>query len=216
MTTVLVVDDSPVVRMGLRMILEAEADLDVVAEASSGADALEEAGRHNPDVVLMDVRISGMDGLTTMGHLLARWPDVRVLVLTTDDTEDNVYEALRAGARGFVIKDSPSEQVVQAVRTVAAGNAHFSPTVARKLLDHVSATLPRPEDSSRIRGLAERDTRLLRLIARGYRNAEIATELNLTASTVKTYVSRLLSAIGARDRVHAVLIAHRAGLAGLR
>lgn len=208
---VLICDDAPIVRMGLRMLVDAEPDLTVVGEAGNGAEAVSAAEKLDPDVILLDIHMPTMDGIEATRRILAASGTTQVLVLTTYDIDEYVYEALRAGARGFLVKDAPPERVVEAIRVVAAGDALLSPSVTRRLLDTVAATLPR-NDSSPLTELSTQDARLLRLISQGRTNAEIADELNLTAATVKTYVSRLLTRIGARDRTHAVVLAYEHGL----
>lgn len=208
---VLICDDAPIVRMGLRMLVDAEPDLTVVGEAGNGAEAVSAAEKLDPDVILLDIHMPTMDGIEATRRILAASGTTQVLVLTTYDIDEYVYEALRAGARGFLVKDAPPERVVEAIRVVAAGDALLSPSVTRRLLDTVAATLPR-NDSSPLTELSTQDARLLRLISQGRTNAEIADELNLTAATVKTYVSRLLTRISARDRTHAVVLAYEHGL----
>lgn len=208
---VLICDDAPIVRMGLRMLVDAEPDLTVVGEAGNGAEAVSAAEKLDPDVILLDIHMPTMDGIEATRRILAVRGATQVLVLTTYDIDEYVYEALRAGARGFLVKDAPPERVIEAIRVVAAGDALLSPSVTRRLLDTVAATLPR-NDSSPFAELSTQDARLLRLISRGRTNAEIADELNLTAATVKTYVSRLLTRISARDRTHAVVLAYEHGL----
>jgi DNA-binding NarL/FixJ family response regulator len=200
--TVLICDDAPIVRMGLRMIVESEPDMTVVGEAGNGAQAILQAHDHRPDVVLLDIEMPGTNGIEA-----ARRIESRTLILTTYDHDENVHAALRAGASGFLVKDAPPEQVIEAIRSVACGQAALSPTVTRRLLDTVG--IP----STSLPGLSEQDTRLLRLIAKGHTNTEIATSLDLTHATVKTYVSRLFTKIGARDRTHAVVLAYESGLA---
>lgn len=208
---VLICDDAPIVRMGLRMLVDAEPDLTVVGEAGNGAEAVSAAEKLDPDVILLDIHMPTMDGIEATRRILAASGTTQVLVLTTYDIDEYVYEALRAGARGFLVKDAPPERVIEAIRVVAAGDALLSPSVTRRLLDTVAATLPR-NYSSPFAELSTQDARLLRLISRGRTNAEIADELNLTAATVKTYVSRLLTRISARDRTHAVVLAYEHGL----
>ncbi len=208
---VLICDDAPIVRMGLRMLVDAEPDLTVVGEAGNGAEAVSAAEALDPDVILLDIHMPTMDGIEATRRILAAGGATRVLVLTTYDIDEYVYEALRAGASGFLVKDAPPERVVEAIRVIAAGDALLSPSVTRRLLDTVAATLPR-NGSSPLAALSTQDAKLLRLISRGRTNAEIADELNLTAATVKTYVSRLLTRISARDRTHAVVLAYEHGL----
>jgi DNA-binding NarL/FixJ family response regulator len=207
MITVLICDDAPIVRMGLRMVLETEPDLTVVGEAADGEEAVEAALRSSPDVVLLDIQMPNVNGIEAAQRILAEPTKTRVLVLTTYDHDDNVYAALRAGASGFLVKDAPPEQVVEAIRAVAAGEAQLSPSVTRRLLDTIG--LP---GSAKLPELSEQDTQLLTLVARGRTNAEIARKLDLAQGTVKTYMSRLFARIGARDRTHAVVLAYESGL----
>jgi DNA-binding NarL/FixJ family response regulator len=208
---VLICDDAEIVRMGLRMLVDAEPDLTVVGEAGDGAEAVSATEELGPDVILLDIHMPTMDGIEATRRILATGGATRVLVLTTYDIDDYVYEALRAGASGFLVKDSPPERVTEAIRAVAAGDALLSPSVTRRLLDTVAATLPR-NDRSPLAQLSTQDAKLLRLIARGRTNTEIADEMGLTTATVKTYVSRLLTRISARDRTHAVVLAYEHGL----
>lgn len=208
---VLICDDAPIVRMGLRMLVDTESDLTVVGEAGDGVEAVSATEKLGPDVILLDIQMPVMNGIEATRRILSSGGPTRVLVLTTYDIDDYVYEALRAGASGFLVKDAPAERVTEAIRTVAAGDAMLSPSVTRRLLETVAAGLPR-NDFSPLAGLSTPDTKLLRLIARGHTNTEIAGELNLTTATVKTYVSRLFTKIGARDRTHAVVLAYEHGL----
>lgn len=208
MITVLICDDAPIVRMGLRMAVESEPDLTVVGEAADGAEAVAATKQLRPDVVLLDIRMPRMDGIEAARQILAEDTATRVLMLTTYDHDDNVYAALRAGASGFLVKDAPPEHVIEAIRSIDAGDAVLSPSVTRRLLDSVA--LP---GGVKLPDLSEQDTRLLRLIAKGRTNTEIATDLDLTPATVKTYVSRLFTKINARDRTHAVVLAYESGLA---
>lgn len=175
------------------------------------AAAVAETEKLAPDVILLDIHMPTMDGIEATRRILASGDTTRVLVLTTYDFDDYVYELLRAGASGFLIKDSPPERVVEAIRAVAAGDAVLSPSVTRRLLDTVAATPP-PRTATPLAQLSTQDSKLLRLMSRGRTNAEIADDLNLTPATVKTYVSRLLTKINARDRTHAVVLAYEHGL----
>lgn len=212
MTRVLVVDDQALVRTGFRMILDAEPDLDVVGEAADGLEAVHVAEAARPDVVLMDIRMPNLDGVEATRRLTAASP-ARVLVLTTFDLDEYVVEALRAGASGFLLKDVPPEELVAAVRTVARGDAVLAPTVTRRLLDRYAARLPAPvRTPPELASLTERELEVLRHLARGQSNAEIAASLYLGETTVKTHVGRILTKLGVRDRVQAVVFAYESGL----
>jgi DNA-binding NarL/FixJ family response regulator len=208
---VLLADDQALVRDGFRSILDREADLDVVGEAAGGIEALDLAARLRPHVVLMDIRMPRMDGLEATRRLLARPEGPRVLVLTTFDRNDWVYEALRAGASGFLLKDVRGPQLVHAVRTVAAGETMLAPTITRRFIeDYLSRHGREPEPGDH--GLSEREEEVLRRIALGRSNAEIAGEMFLGVSTVKTYVNRLLSKLDLRDRTQAAVWAYEHGI----
>jgi DNA-binding NarL/FixJ family response regulator len=211
MIRVLVVDDQKLVRAGFRMILEAEADLVVVGEAGDGADAIEQAKRCQADVVLMDIRMPGTDGIaaTAVGTAMANAP--RVLVLTTFDLDEYVHEALRAGASGFLLKDTPPEQLVEAIRVVHAGDAVVAPSVTRRLIESFARSAS-PTPPAALEQLTEREVDVLRAMARGQSNAEIAAELILGEATVKTHVGRVLMKLGLRDRVQAVVFAYEHGI----
>jgi DNA-binding NarL/FixJ family response regulator len=221
---VLIVDDQPLLRVGFRMILSAEPDIDVVGEAGDGRTAIEAAHRLAPDVVLMDIRMPGMDGVEATRHLMTdgdRRP--RVLILTTFDLDEYIVEALRAGAAGFLVKDAPPDELLHAIRVVAAGDALLAPSVTRRLLDRFASQLPPAEDRlpPAVRELTERERQVLRLVASGLTNAEIAEQLIVGEATVKTHVSHVLLKLGLRDRVQAVVLAYEVGLvrpgeAGLR
>ena len=206
----LVADDQALMRAGFRMILEAQADLRVVAEAADGVEAVELAQRHRPDVVLMDIRMPRMDGVEATRRLAGH----RVLILTTFNLDEYVVEALRAGASGFLLKDAPPEELVRAVRVVAAGEALLSPAVTRTLLDRVVQRLPAAAAPvpAVLDDLTERELEVLRLVARGLSNSEIAAHLVVGETTVKTHVSHLLDKLGLRDRVQAVVLAYELGL----
>jgi DNA-binding NarL/FixJ family response regulator len=217
---VLVVDDQALVRQGFSVILGAEPDITVIGEAGDGAEAIDAAVALQPDVVLMDVRMPGMDGITATATICANTP-ARVLMLTTYDLDEHVYAALRAGASGFLLKTMRGRDLVDAVRVVAAGKALLAPTVTRRLIaDMVARTAPaapppRPGPAvavGRLAGLSPRETDTLRALARGLSNAEIAAELYVTEHTVKTHVSNLLAKLGLRDRVQAVVLAYESGL----
>jgi DNA-binding NarL/FixJ family response regulator len=212
--TVLIADDQEMVRAGFRMILEAEPDVQVVAEAGDGAEAIEEARRTGPGVVVMDIRMPVLDGVTATRRLLAELdPPPYVVIVTTFDDDDNLYEALRAGASGFLLKNSPPEQLVEAVRAAAAGEGLLSTSVTRRVIAelarHSPADAPRP---AALDELTAREVEVLRLMARGLSNAEIADALVITQGTAKTHVSRILMKLGVRDRVGAVVFAYESGL----
>jgi DNA-binding NarL/FixJ family response regulator len=207
----LVVDDQAMVRAGLRMLLSSEPDIEVVAEAGHGIEAIAQAGRHHPDVILMDLRMPELDGLEATRRILAADPDARVLVLTTFNLDDYVYESLRAGASGFVLKDEPPEQLIAAVRTVAAGEALLSPSVTRSVIAHFTRQQRQPPPSA-LATLTARETDVFRLIAAGLSNAEIGRELFISDTTVKTHVTRLLQKLDVRDRAQAIVLAYRCDL----
>jgi DNA-binding NarL/FixJ family response regulator len=211
MIRVLVVDDQKLVRAGFRMILEAEADLVVVGEAGDGADAIEQAKRCQADVVLMDIRMPGTDGIAATAVVTAMANAPRVLVLTTFDLDEYVHEALRAGASGFLLKDTPPEQLVEAIRVVHAGDAVVAPSVTRRLIESFARSAS-PTPPAALEQLTEREVDVLRAMARGQSNAEIAAELILGEATVKTHVGRVLMKLGLRDRVQAVVFAYEHGI----
>jgi DNA-binding NarL/FixJ family response regulator len=208
---VLVADDQSMVRAGFRMLLSDEEDIDVVAEASNGLEAIEKAGRFDPDVVLMDIRMPELDGLEATRRILAADGTTRILVLTTFDLDEYVYEALRAGASGFVLKDDPPEQLLAAIHTVSAGDALLSPTVTKRVIERF-IRLPRPAPPKELDELSARERDVLRLVARGLSNAEIGHELYISETTVKTHVTHVLQKLNLRDRVQAVVLAHQTGL----
>ena len=213
MTSVLLADDQALVRGGFKLILEAQEDLDVVGEADDGRAAIEAARTLRPDVVLMDVRMPVLDGISATRYLLEEGTVGHVLVLTTFDEDRIVYDALKAGAAGFLLKTVPPQQLVAAVRTVAAGEALLAPTVTRRLIEEfVRRPPPGDATSHRLAELTEREREVLTLIARGLSNAEIASTLFLSGATVKTHVNRILSKLGVRDRVQAVVLAYETGL----
>ncbi|MFC9898436.1 response regulator [Nocardia sp. NPDC127579] len=210
--TVLVVDDQELMRMGLKMVLGAHPDLDVVGEAENGAVAVSRARELRPDVVLMDVRMPVVDGVTATGQIVAAGHS-RVLVMTTFDLDEHALGALRAGASGFLLKDTPPEDLVSAVRSVAAGDAVVSPKVTKRLLDRLIAEEPGGmRDPSVLDVLTAREREVLEQIAAGRSNAEIAEQLFLSEATVKTHVGRVLTKLGLRDRVQAVVLAYETGL----
>jgi DNA-binding NarL/FixJ family response regulator len=208
---VLVADDQSMVRAGFRMLLSGQEDIDVVAEASNGLEAVEKAARFEPDVVLMDIRMPELDGLEATRRILSADGRTRILILTTFDLDEYVYEALRAGASGFVLKDDPPEQLLSAIRTVAAGDALLSPTVTKRVIAQFTR-IPRPTPPKELDELSARERDVLRLVARGLSNAEIAQELFISETTVKTHVTHVLQKLALRDRVQAVVLAHQAGL----
>ncbi|MFF7988365.1 response regulator [Kitasatospora xanthocidica] len=215
---VIIVDDQAMVRAGFAALLNAQTDIDVVGDAADGAQALEVTGRTHPDVVLMDVRMPVMDGLEAARRLLdpavpgAHRP--KVLMLTTFDVDDYVYEALRAGASGFLLKDAPPADLIAAVRVVAAGEALLAPSVTRRLIEDFARTRParRHDPKVRLNGLTPRETEVLALIARGLSNQEIAAGLVLAEQTVKTHIGRILAKLDLRDRAQAVVLAYESGL----
>ena len=210
---VLVVDDEELVRTGLRMILEVEPDLEVVGTAVDGAEAVAAVAEHEPDVVLMDIRMPRVDGLEAVRRLLRREPPAtcKVVVLTTFDLDEHVYEALSAGASGFLLKDAPAGQLVHAIRVVAAGDALLDPSVTRRLISNFTRP-PAAPDLDRLGDLTPREAQVLTLLAEGLSNAEIAQRLYVGESTVKTHVARILTKLSVRDRVQAVVAAYRCGL----
>ncbi len=208
-TSVLLADDQALVRGGFRMILEAEADMEVVGEAGDGGEAADLVQRLRPDVVLMDVRMPGVDGIEATRRIVASGSAARVIVLTTYDADDYVFAALRAGASGFLLKDVRPVELVEAIRVVARGDALLAPTVTRRLLDRLVETLPETDPPPVDLGeLTERELEVLRLVALGLSNAEIAARLVVTEATVKTHVSAVLRKLRLRDRVQAVVLAY--------
>ncbi|MDN3242733.1 response regulator [Glycomyces tritici] len=218
MTTLLIVDDHPLQRMGFRMLVESQPDLVVLGEADNGADAVRRATELGPDVVLMDVRMPGVDGIEATRRIIAAGGRSRVLVLTTFDLDEYAYAALRAGASGFLVKDAQPEELLAGIRVVAAGDAVVAPKLTRRLLDRFADQFPveGEEDTSaaaeRLGVLTEREKEVLTAIGRGWNNSEIAERFHLAESTVKTHVGRILAKIGARDRVQAVIFAYNTGL----
>jgi len=208
---VLVADDQSMVRAGFRMLLSGDGDIEVVAEASNGLEAVEKAARFEPDVVLMDIRMPELDGLEATRRILAADASARILILTTFDLDEYVYEALRAGASGFVLKDDPPEQLIAAIHTVAAGDALLSPTITRRVIRQFART-PRPTPPKELAELSERERDVFRLIAKGLSNAEIGQELYISETTVKTHVTHILSKLDLRDRVQAVVLAYQTGV----
>jgi DNA-binding NarL/FixJ family response regulator len=208
---VLVADDQSMVRAGFRMLLADEDDIEVVAEASNGLEAVDKAGRYKPSVILMDIRMPELDGLSATERILAADDGARVLILTTFDHDEYVYEALRIGASGFVLKDDPPEQLIGAIRTIAEGDALLSPSITKRVIEQFGR-IPRAEPPSELAELTTREQEILRLIAQGLSNAEIANELVISETTVKTHVTHILQKLNLRDRVQAVVLAYRTGL----
>jgi DNA-binding NarL/FixJ family response regulator len=210
---VLLVDDQPLVRSGLRTLIESEPDLAVVGEAGTGADAIRLTRELRPDVAVMDIRMPGTDGIAATAAITAAGGPTRVLILTTFDEDEHVYGALRAGAAGFLVKDTALDDIITAVRVVAAGDALLAPGVTRRLIAEFarrpSYGQPRP---TRLDGVTAREREVLTLISHGYTNAEIAAELSISPATAKAHVARLLTKLGARDRVQLVITAFEAGL----
>ena len=208
---VLVADDQSMVRAGFRMLLQGQPDIEVVAEASTGREAIAKVARFAPTVVLMDIRMPELDGLEATRRILATDDPPRILILTTFALDEYIFDALNAGASGFVLKDDPPEQLLQAVRTVAAGEALLSPEVTKRVIRQFSR-LPRPSTPTGFDELTSREQEIFRLIAEGRSNAEIAEALVITDSTVKSHVTHILSKLGLRDRVQLVVLAHQTGL----
>ncbi|MCX4408415.1 response regulator [Streptomyces sp. NPDC059837] len=214
MTTVLIVDDQALQRLGFSMLLEQHSDLTVVGEATHGGEAVRMTAELRPDVVLMDVRMPGMDGIEATRRIVASGGRSRVLVLTTFDLDEYAYAALRAGASGFLLKDALPDELVAGIRAVAAGDAVIAPGLTRKLIDAYTQRRPghTPEQERGLDALTDREREVLTAIASGWSNAEIADRLSLAESTVKSHVSRVLAKIGVRDRVQAVIFAYDVGL----
>jgi len=208
---VVVADDQSMVRAGFRMLLSGEPDIDVVAEASNGLEAVDKAGRFAPSVVLMDIRMPELDGLEATRRILAADDSIRILILTTFDLDEYVYEALRAGASGFVLKDDPPEQLLAAIRIVAGGDALLSPAITKRVIKEFTRA-PRHTPPTQVRELTERELDVFRLIARGLSNAEIGRELYISDTTVKTHITHILQKLNLRDRVQAVVLAYETGL----
>jgi len=211
---VLLVDDQRLMREGLRILLELEPDLSIAGEAANGQEALNAYAQFEPDVVLMDVRMPGMDGVEATWRLRERWPSARVIILTTFDDDEYVFEGLRAGARGYLLKDVSGHDLAEAVRTVAAGGALIEPSVARKVVAEFARMAPpvRQPDGGLAEPLSEREREILQLVAQGLTNREIADRLSLAQGTVKNYVTTILQKLGARDRTQAALRARELGV----
>ena len=213
MIRVLIADDQALVRGGFRLILESQKDIEVVGEAADGRQALEQAGKLRPDVVLMDIRMPELDGLEATRRLARMDGAPRILILTTFDLDDYVYEAMKAGASGFLLKEVRPEQLADAVRAIAAGEALVAPAITRRLIEQfVSRRPPGSGPPTEVSDLTERELEVLKLIARGLSNGEIATELFVSEATVKTHITHVLSKLGLRDRVQAVVLAYECGL----
>ena len=208
---VLVADDQSMVRAGFRMLLSGQPDIEVVAEASNGLEAVEKAARFKPTVVLMDIRMPELDGLEATRRILAADATARILILTTFDLDEYVYEALRAGASGFVLKDEPPEQLLAAIRIVAGGEALLSPAITKRVIKQFTR-MPQAAPPRGLDELTERELDVFRLVARGLSNAEIGRELYISETTVKTHITHVLCKLGLRDRVQAVVLEHEAGL----
>ncbi|WP_431071334.1 response regulator [Microbacterium phyllosphaerae] len=216
--SILLVDDQQLIRLGFRMVLEAEADMVVVGEAEDGHAAIAQAAALQPDVVLMDIRMPGLDGIAATEAIVHAHPETRVLVLTTFDLDDYAFGAIRAGASGFLLKDAQRHEMISAIRAIHRGDAALAPRVTRMLLEHVTPGLSASPAQSVVTiddpttDLTDRERDVFLEIARGLSNAEIAQALFVSESTVKTHVGRVLAKLGARDRIHLVILAHRLGL----
>jgi DNA-binding NarL/FixJ family response regulator len=211
---ILLVDDQPLIRMGFRMVLTAQPDFEVVGEAADGGEAVRLVGELEPDVVLMDVRMPGVDGVTATRRILEAGHDARILILTTFDLDEYAFAGLRAGASGFLLKDVPPPELISAIRAVASGDAVVSPRITRRLLDTYAADLDQVDDattsqSSELDLLTAREREVLLQVASGLSNAEIASALFVTETTVKTHVTRILAKLHLRDRVQVVVFAYR-------
>ncbi|MDX6706175.1 MAG: hypothetical protein QOI48_2021 [Solirubrobacteraceae bacterium] len=210
---VLLADDQAMVRAGFRMILESEPDIEVVGEAADGEQAVEATRRLRPHVVLMDIQMPGEDGLRATRRITERrGQSSRVVILTTFERDDYVYEALQSGASGFLLKNAPPEQLVHAVRVVAAGDALLAPSITRRIIEQFARRPIKPELDEQLQSLTQREREVLAMLARGKSNAELAAELFVTEGTIKTHVSSLLAKLGLRDRVQAVVVAYESGL----
>jgi DNA-binding NarL/FixJ family response regulator len=212
---VLLVDDQQLIRVGFRLVLEAEDDIIVVGEAGDGHEAIAQASALRPDLVLMDIRMPGLDGIAATAAIVRQHPETRVLVLTTFDLDEYAFGAIRAGASGFLLKDVQRDEMIAALRSVHRGDAALSPRITRMLLEHVTPFLPADNAAAApdaTADLTDRERDVFLAIAKGLTNAEIAQSLYVSESTVKTHVGRVLAKLGARDRIHAVILAHRLGL----
>jgi DNA-binding NarL/FixJ family response regulator len=216
-TSIVLVDDQELLRMGFRMVIEAQADLELAGEAGDGPEALELISRLQPDIVLMDVRMPGMNGVEATRHIVESGGRSRVIILTTFDLDEYAYAALRAGASGFLLKDAPPADLLSAIRAVASGDAVVAPSTTRRLLAELAHRLPDPQrsepaDDPQLGALTPREREVLVAVARGLSNAEIAEELVLSEATVKTHVGRILAKLELRDRVQIVVFAYERGL----
>ncbi|MEV5434864.1 response regulator transcription factor [Streptomyces sp. NPDC052682] len=222
MTTVLIADDQPLQRLGFRMLLESQDDMTVLGEATNGSEAVRMTAELHPDVVLMDVRMPGLDGIEATRRIVASGDRTRILILTTFDLDEYAYAGLRAGASGFLVKDAQPEELLSGVRAVATGDAVVAPGLTRRLLNayahHLPATAPDPQPARsvptdpRLASLTDREREILTVIGKGWTNTEIASRLHLAESTVKTHVGRILAKTGSRDRIQAVILAYDARL----
>ncbi|MFC8091857.1 response regulator [Streptomyces sp. NPDC057301] len=222
MTTVLIADDQPLQRFGFRMLLESQDDITVVGEAANGSEAIRMTAELHPDVILMDVRMPGLDGIEATRRITTTGDRTRVLILTTFDLDEYAYAGLRAGASGFLVKDAQPEELLSGIRAVATGDAVVAPSLTRRLLDAYAHHLPRqgradgqevsPLEHPRLSPLTDREREILSVIGKGWTNTEIATRLHLAESTVKTHVGRILAKTGSRDRIQAVILAYDTGL----
>ncbi|CAL9496403.1 Transcriptional regulatory protein LiaR [Streptomyces sp. enrichment culture] len=215
MTTVLIADDQPLQRFGSRMLLESQDDMTVAGEAANGSEAVRMAAELHPDVVLMDIRMPGLDGIEATRRITAAGDRTRILIVTTFDLDEYAYAGLRAGASGFLVKDAQPEELLAGIRAVATGDAVVAPSLTRRLLDayvhHLPAdpsTKPVPQEDPRLASLTDREREILTVIGQGWTNTEIAARLHLAESTVKTHVGRILAKTGSRDRIQAVILAY--------
>ena len=214
MISVLIADDQELVRTGFRVILEAEGDIEVVAEAENGNEAVRQAALAKPEVVLMDIRMPELDGLAATEQILRQQDPPTIVVLTTFDQNEYIYRALRAGAAGFLLKDAPSSRLIAAVRAAATGDSLIEPSITQRLVERFAEPVAAPGIPDQLAQLTERELDVLRLITRGLSNAEIAAEMVVAETTVKTHVARILAKLGVRDRVQAVVVAYETGFVG--
>jgi DNA-binding NarL/FixJ family response regulator len=214
MITVLIADDQELVRTGFRVILEAEGDIEVVAEADNGHEAVRQSALVKPEVVLMDIRMPVLDGLAATEQILRQPDPPTIVVLTTFDQNEYVYRALRAGAAGFLLKDAPSSRLIAAVRAAATGDSLIEPSITARLVERFAEPVASPGIPARLARLTERELDVLRLVTRGLSNAEVAAEMVVAETTVKTHVARILTKLGVRDRLQAVVLAYETGFVG--